>query len=760
MSVVDKFNGLHGAEVSREDVQHLVVLAQEQEQREIVNRLGKLLEQIPENEKVEININNRAIEVVPESFINCLDCEHDTDATIQGLGKAVSPNEIYQMMTDKIIKLIKQANETDYQKKWQETQRFIKGKGYTMPINFISKKPYRGINTLLLTGFKPLKNPFFMTFKQVQSLKGKVKKGSQGHEVIYFTRLYKYKNDKVDISGYDLKKFITELEKNKANIPQFSNATALQIANTHSLSIIKYYNVFNGKDIEGINFDLENFKRGFIDTEKPASEENRMPAAEGIINNYPKPSPRIGFGGDRAYYSPDDDFVQLPKFTDFETAQDYYRTTFHELAHSTGHGSRLARKLSMERKDYAFEELIAEFSATFLSAEAGILWHTNKNHAAYLKHWNNALTFLEEDNRFLMRAATQAQKAADFILQYDDEGNPKYFKDINNQKSEELKPRRKTRTKKKPALPPVAKRKRKIEESKQLELALNRRKPTGKRVQRKPALASPAPVAEVNPVQEPQPAAVERKPQVIRNNPKVRGIGAANDIPSEYFEVAGETGKFLQRVERKPFHSVVITLDGEQGAGKTTTLYQWMNDFALPGNRCVFISGEEHPDSDLAKEKANKYISAEAQKYLDITAEVESVQELYSLVADYDIIFIDSWQKLLEMVGNINLDKDLRKKLNGKVFIVIFQQTTTGRAKGGAAVVFDGDIITKMVKGENFEDNYAYFNKNRYTKVPLETLNYNIATGKVYNPLQTAEQTPEAEIRSIENSTPLEFTVI
>src|SRR5690606_37411091 len=118
---------------------------------------------------------------------------------------------------------------------------------------------------------------------------------------------------------------------------------------------------------------------------------------------------------------------------------------------------------------------------------------------------------------------------------------------------------------------------------------------------------------------------------------------------------------------------------------------------------------------------------------IDTVGEVESTEELYSMIALYDIIFIDSWQKLLRMVGDIKLDEDLRKRFHGKVFVIIFQQTTTGRTKGGAEVVFDGDIIIKMVKADSFAENYAFFDKNRYTKVPIETIRYNIASGKCYN---------------------------
>ena len=83
------------------------------------------------------------------------------------------------------------------------------------------------------------------------------------------------------------------------------------------------------------------------------------------------------------------------------------------------------------------------------------------------------------------------------------------------------------------------------------------------------------------------------------------------------------------------------------------------------------------------------------------------------------------------------------------MFVVIFQQTTTGRTKGGAEVVFDGDIIIKMVKCDSFSDNYAYFDKNRYTKVPIETIRYNIANGTVYNPQEPKQDDNQEVINTL-----------
>ena len=198
---------------------------------------------------------------------------------------------------------------------------------------------------------------------------------------------------------------------------------------------------------------------------------------------------------------------------------------------------------------------------------------------------------------------------------------------------------------------------------------------------------------------------------------------------------------------------MVVTLDGAQGSGKTTSLFQFINDFAEAGNTCLFASLEEHPASNLFAEKRDKYLSNKAQEMIDVADEFEDLQQLYDTVDHYDCIFIDSWQKLEKMIGRLRLDEDLRKRFHSKVFFIIFQQTTTGRTKGGAEIVFDGDIIIKLQKEAKFEDNYAYFDKNRYTKIPLEKIRYNVLNGRVYNPNKEEEKnTTQANSLNAENS--------
>ena len=118
-------------------------------------------------------------------------------------------------------------------------------------------------------------------------------------------------------------------------------------------------------------------------------------------------------GGAKAFYAPEPDFVQVPPQTAFFEQINYYRTALHELTHATGHAKRLDRKIlnAFGSKDYAREELVAEMGSAFLCAALGIV--PTVRHADYLASW---LDVLREDNRAIVRAASQASKAADWLL--------------------------------------------------------------------------------------------------------------------------------------------------------------------------------------------------------------------------------------------------------------------------------------------------------------------------------------------------------
>lgn len=147
---------------------------------------------------------------------------------------------------------------------------------------------------------------------------------------------------------------------------------------------------------------------------------------ENILTNSPVQVP-VNFGGNRAYYLPKQDTIQLPRMQDFISSEHYYSTYFHELSHATGHISRLNRFSDdsfVNRETYAQEELIAEFSAAFLCGECGID-NTHDQSAAYIAGWKKAI---KKNPNAVVEAISAAQKATDLILghvfQCDDEVMP------------------------------------------------------------------------------------------------------------------------------------------------------------------------------------------------------------------------------------------------------------------------------------------------------------------------------------------------
>ena len=118
-------------------------------------------------------------------------------------------------------------------------------------------------------------------------------------------------------------------------------------------------------------------------------------------------------GGARAFYSPSGDFVQVPPPQAYFEPINRHRTAFHELGHWSGAASRLGRDLSgsFGSKSYAREELVAEIAGAFVCASLGIV--PTVRHADYIGSW---LEVLREDNHAIVRAASSASKAADYIL--------------------------------------------------------------------------------------------------------------------------------------------------------------------------------------------------------------------------------------------------------------------------------------------------------------------------------------------------------
>jgi len=260
MTAVERYNALDGQTVKREELQKIAVLGAKQGQTKISLKLFKLLEE-NEEEEFKIKVGEFALDEVPEDSLKGLDFAYPEEDLEGGLEKAVAPDDIYQMITDKMIKQLEKASGKDYKKKWKDQN----DEGYLLPFNFDTKKMYRGVNIPLLTEgmTKVLKNPYFLTFNQIEKNKGKLKKGSKGLPVVYFTMLYAVKEtakngETIDYGTYNKKKFLAWLDKNHTKLRYSKN----YYKNSY-IPILKYYNVFNGADIEGIDFDLDNFKIGY-----------------------------------------------------------------------------------------------------------------------------------------------------------------------------------------------------------------------------------------------------------------------------------------------------------------------------------------------------------------------------------------------------------------------------------------------------------------------------------------------------------------
>ncbi|MFK8300653.1 hypothetical protein ACI762_07995 [Capnocytophaga canimorsus] len=207
-----------------------------------------------------------------------------------------------------------------------------------------------------------------------------------------------------------------------------------------------------------------------------------------------------------------------------------------------------------------------------------------------------------------------------------------------------------------------------------------------------------------------------------------------------------DMAQFLGNMEIKNTDSLVITLTGGQGSGKTRFAFQFMNDLAQR-YKVGHISIEEHPQSRLYIEKAHQYLNENAMNNIE-AHDVRSLSEIDKIIRENEVIVIDSFQKIKEIDSKFEVDKDLRKKYNGKLFLVIFQQTTDGKMRGGSKSQFDGDIILFTEKFPNYQENYVYPDKNRYNPIPADHLRYNIFQQRLL-PIETKEQTTENQVYDV-----------
>lgn len=285
---------------------------------------------------------------------------------------------VYETVTNRIIESLK-TGVIPWAKPWQG-----KTTGGPFPTNFLTGAPYRGINILLLWG-SPYSSNQWLTFKQAQELGGSVRKGEKGTQIVFW------------------KKLSTAGEEQ----PTSPTDTATE---ERSRFLSRAYTVFNVEQCDGLPAAAP------IIIDRPQIDTDDV--CESIVTGWEN-RPTLALDNEhegRAYYRPSMDAVHMPTRNRFVDAPHYYSTLFHELIHSTGHETRLARTFGACFGDdlYCKEELIAETGASFLGALAGISTEaTERNTTAYIQNWIKAL---EGDHRLMITAAAAAQKAVDTII--------------------------------------------------------------------------------------------------------------------------------------------------------------------------------------------------------------------------------------------------------------------------------------------------------------------------------------------------------
>ena len=289
----------------------------------------------------------------------------------------VNRASLYQEITDKIIGQL-EAGSVPWVQPWGTTA--VKA-SLAMPKNAASSRRYSGINVLILwtavveRGFSCQR---WLTFRQALGLGGHVRKGETGTTVAYADR------------------FVPDRERER---------TQETGDEPQAIPFLKRFTVFNFDQCNGLPEDVA--------ANPPRIETNLiLPRAEALIQ-----ASGIDFriGGSKAFYHPTYDFVQVPPPEAFFEPVNWHRTALHELSHASGHASRLNRDLTgpFGSKKYAFEELIAEISAAYLCATLAI--EPTVRHADYIGSW---IEVLREDDRAIVKAASAASKAADYLLAF------------------------------------------------------------------------------------------------------------------------------------------------------------------------------------------------------------------------------------------------------------------------------------------------------------------------------------------------------
>ncbi|KSV64872.1 hypothetical protein N185_34360 [Sinorhizobium sp. GW3] len=291
------------------------------------------------------------------------------------MGKAneTTGSDVYERITQRIVEQL-EAGTRPWMQPWGACGSPVR------PLRH-NGVAYRGINTILLwmTGAESgYSSSYWMTFRQAQELGANVRKGEKGTLVVYANAIERKEAD--DEGG--------EVER---RIP-----------------FMKGYTVFNADQIDGLPSQYDSVAREPSDGEG----RQRIEAADRFFANL---GADIRHGGNKAFYHPAGDFIQMPPFEAFVSAETQATTLGHECIHWTMKASRLDRNLGREKwgdEGYAKEELVAELGSVFLSADLGLSIEPREDHAAYIASW---LKVLKNDKRAVFQMAAHAERAVAYL---------------------------------------------------------------------------------------------------------------------------------------------------------------------------------------------------------------------------------------------------------------------------------------------------------------------------------------------------------
>jgi antirestriction protein ArdC len=283
---------------------------------------------------------------------------------------------LYEQITNRIIAEL-EAGRVPWVQPWGSAKA-----GVGLPFNAVSDRRYSGINVLTLWNAivsRGFTSHAFLTFRQALALGGHVRRGEQGVGVIYARR------------------FIPREERRRADSEGRDPSGGIPF--------LKWFTVFSVEQCEGLPAKI-------CEPPPPIPEGLILPQAQALID---ATGADFRIGGPSAFYSPAHDYVQVPRPDDFHDPINWHRTAFHELGHWVGGTSRLNRDQTGAFGSVAYgkEELVAEMAGAFVCAALGIT--PTVRHADYIGSW---LEIIREDNRAILRAASAASKAADYLLAF------------------------------------------------------------------------------------------------------------------------------------------------------------------------------------------------------------------------------------------------------------------------------------------------------------------------------------------------------